>query len=475
MSLAILVAACRENTLISSKLSPSNDTAQIKQLVLSCITHTYFDDTVMTNVNYSGIPVYEAIGNMYDPFFGTMTGSTFFQITPGSPGYDPFIDSTVTIDSCVLVVPFTYGCLLYGDTSNQNLTQTYQAFYMTDSMGYYSNYYSFTNKAVDERNPITAPFTVNMYHLQDSDNVAGADHASMRIRLNTYFTELLNVALANSYNAADPSAAFISAFNGICVRPADTRSVSNVIPYFELDGIDEYSSAGVLLYYHTKGSTITDTLIQQYSYNYAVCTHFNQITKSYSRYPINALLHSTAANDSIVALQNQPGASIDVKIYGINSIPKGVVINKAELQFTMLPQYNPMAPIYGPDTLGPPIKLYPNGLSIGNGMGGVYPDSATALNQLYLVADRYPTTSLTPLTMMDGYLHQFPVTNNYVYTVDLPREVMQAIAMKSDSIHLHINGSQDFYGAFHLVVGGGSLSDSTSRAKFVVTYSKLSH
>ena len=450
-------------------------------MTLQVITHTYFDDTVQTDLNYNGLPAYQAVGNMSDPFFGTMTASTFFQIVPGSPGYDPWLDASITnltIDSAVMVLPYTYGSLVYGDTSNQNLTQTYQVFYMLDTMGYYSIYYSFSNKAIDALNPISDPVTINTYHLMDSSNISGVDHAGLRIHLNNYFIGILKLALANSYAASDPSASFLTAFNGICVRPSDSREMSLSMPYFVLNGVDQYSTAGVILYYHYYSSTTGtyDTVTQLYEYNNEICTHFNQINKSYSRYPVNALINSGSKNDSIIALQNQPGASFDVKVYGINAIPKGVVINKAELQFTMLGgQYNPPNPILGPDSLGPPTRLYPTAFSIGNGKGGVYPDSATAANQIYLVADRYPVTSTTPLEVMDGYLHTFPGTSNNVFTVDIPRELMQAIVEGSDSLHFHINGTQDFYGAFHLVAAGGGYSDSTLRAKFVITYSKLSH
>ena len=30
---------------------------------------------------------------------------------------------------------------------------------------------------------------------------------------------------------------------------------------------------------------------------------------------------------------------------------------------------------------------------------------------------------------------------------------MASIAAKNDTLHYHINGTQDFYGAFHLVAG----------------------
>jgi len=80
--------------------------------------------------------------------------------------------------------------------------------------------------------------------------------------------------------------------------------------------------------------------------------------------------------------------------------------------------------------------------------------------------------------MMDGYMHNLNGATANTFTVNIPREVMQSIAAKNDTIHLHIAGSSDFYGAYHMVAGGGSYgrngtSDTTYRAKFVVSYSQL--
>ena len=50
---------------------------------------------------------------------------------------------------------------------------------------------------------------------------------------------------------------------------------------------------------------------------------------------------------------------------------------------------------------------------------------------------------------------------------------MASIFAKNDTIHLHINGTEDFYGAFHMVAGGGNYPDSNYRAKIKIVYSKL--
>jgi hypothetical protein len=462
---------CKENTLINSKVSPSNNAVNVLSYTLPVITHTYLDDSTVTSTNLGGIPIYQAIGAISDPFFGNITASTFFQVIPTD--FTPAIYVGDSIDSAVLVLP--YSGFTYGDTSSLSITQTYQVFYMADTLGLNSNYFSFSNKPVDLAQPLSDPTTITVNALQDSFNtlyVLPNDYPAMRIRLKlpalmSHLIPALNILTTSTNPVQD----FLNSFTGICVRVANTNQTANALPYFELDGATIYSEAAILVYYHPVGYP-TDTLAPEaYYFNTSACAHFNSITRTFSRAPVNNLIHSTLPNDSIVALSNQPGESIDVLIPGIKSklavaIGTGV-INKAELQFALLPSYYTAGNLT--DTLRTPENLSP--LGIGN---GVYPAGVGA-GLAYELADRYPLTSLTPLTVMDGYLHAPPnsPTSVPLFTIDIPREVIASIAAGNDTLHLHISGTSDYYGAFHLVAGGGNNSDSLYRAKFVVSYSKL--
>jgi hypothetical protein len=454
---------CKENTLINAKVSPSNNAVNVFSYTLPVITHTYLDDSTVTSTDLGGIPIYQAIGAMPDPFFGTMTASAFFQVIPTDFTYRYAGDS---IDSAVLVLP--YSGFTYGDTSSLSITQTYQVFYMADTLGLGSSYFSFSAKPVDLAQPLSGPATVTINTLKDSFNtpyILPGDYPAVRIRLNLpalmgHLMPALNVLTTS----ANPAQDFINSFTGICVRVANTGQTANALPYFQLN-----SQAAVLVYYHPFG-TFADT-ISSYFFDAGTCAHFNSITRSFNHAPVNNLIHSTLPNDSIVALSNQPGESIDVLIPGIKSklaaAIDGGTINKAELQFALLPSY--YTPNNLNDTLRAPENLSP--LGIGN---GTYPAGVGA-GLAYEIADRYPLTSLTPLTVTDGYLHLPPNSpaSVPVFTIDLPREVIASIAAGNDTLHLHISGTSDYYGAFHLVAGGGNHADSLYRAKFVVTYSKL--
>ncbi len=464
----IMQSGCRENTLIRSKVLPVNDTVGLKTYSLPCITHTYYDPNAITSTDIGGIPIFQGVGVYTDPFFGTMTGSTFFNLTTDDY-FNVFTDYQV--DSAILFLP--YGGFTFGDSTNQSLTQTYQVFYMMDTLGDPNlvSYYANSTKPVDYSNPLSDPVTANLYQLKDSFgyNLVAVNTPALRVKLRLpallqHLTPALNI-LANSSN---PTQDFLNAFNGICVMPANTRQGSTAIPYFRLDGDGSgglYSQAGILVYYHQPvGWVAGDTdLIERYYFSPSICSHFNNITRSYSRYPVNNLLHSSAANDSVIVLQNQPGASLDIVIPGISSLPAGV-INNAQLQIHLLPTYNR-------DTTLLPERMYPIGIGSAN-----YPSGVGAGGE-YNLADRYPVTSLSPLAFMDGFYHVLPVNgvNQRAYTINLPREVLNSIAAKNDTIHLHISGTQDYYGAFQMVAGGGTYVDTNYRPKLIVVYSKLNN
>ena len=462
----LALSSCRENTLISSRISPSNDTLTVKADTLyTCVTHTFYEDDNFTSTNLNGIPIYQGVGSLTDPNFGTMQAATYFQVSNPVPGST--FDSTYYIDSIVLVLP--YSGFTYGDTSTVTLTDKYQVFYLGDTLGYNTTYFSYSTKPIDVAEPLSAPFTVNINQLQDSFYVNGVGyHPGLHIKLNTATTlAKLNAAMAASTPTltSDPADAFISAFKGICVRPADYRTFSGAIPYFRLDplGTDIYSQAGLVVYYRSQGIDTETTF--DFLYNQAGCANFNAITKQFRNFPINNMIHSTQANDTVVALQNMPGACIDIKIGGLTKIGNNPnflnnnVINQAQLQFSLI-----NSPVNF-TSFAPPDQLYPVG--IGN---GTYPAGITA-GLTYEVQDRLPESSLTPYTVLDGTSHV--INNVTTYTIGLPREVIACINAKNDTLHLHIHGTQVIYGAYRMFAGGGNYPNNTYKAKLIVVHSSL--
>jgi hypothetical protein len=447
---------CKENTLINAQVSPSDDEIGVYSTSLTCITHTYFDDTGVMGLYIPNSNNYMGVGALTDDFFGTMTGAANFQVLPEHPSIAVYND--MTIDSAVLIMP--YSGYTFGDTSDQSATQTYQAFLLTEDVTPNTLYYSFTSKAIDVAKPLSEPVSVNLYHLKDSVSVNNVNyHPGLRLKLNlqTLLTRLLP-ALTLATNNADPNPAFHSIFKGVCLKVGNSNQFTKAYPFFRLDGTTDYSGAGILVYYHPNGSAGNDSLHHRYFFNSENCGFFNNVKKSYSHYPVNSLFTSVQANDSVIALQNQPGANLDILITGINSLPSGV-INKAELQLTLLPGYH--------NNFTVPTRLYP--LRISN---GVYP-AGTIAGGSYNVEDRYPESSR--ITILDGHIHDFTRdgVNVQTYTIGLPREIMSCRAAKNDTLHLRLTGTQDFIGAYRAVLGGGNHPNPVYRAKLFVVYSSL--
>ena len=447
---------CREHTLISSKVSPANDTAGIHADTLGCITHTFFDNDIYTSINIPGLDVYQGIGSITDDYFGTFSGSTFFNVVPQT--FIDGIDTGMHIDSVFLTLP--YSGFTYGDTTTMSLTQAYQVFYLADTLGYNTPYYPNSDKPLDV--PLSGAVNVNLYHLKDSISVNGRNYSpGLHIKLDAAtITAKLHNALKVSYAASNKTAAFITAFSGICVRPADTRKFTKAIPYFRLNGTGAYAEAGLMMHFHNYAG-VKDSF--EFYHAQGSCTHFNSITKSYSRFPFNNLINSTQTNDTIVGLSNQPGASIDVKVFGlVSKLPKNVVVNKATLQISLVSALNS-------STFFVPDQVFPIG--IGN---GTYPIGIEAGKE-YSIEDRKPLGSLSPYSILDGKSHTitYGSTGITTYTIGLPREVIANIAANNDTLHLHIHGTQVYYGAYRMLAAGGNYPDYRYKTKLIVVHSSL--
>ena len=446
---------CRENVLINSKLSPSTDSMGVYSTTLSCITHTVINDSGLTSINI-GLPIYQVVGSITDPFFGTMSGATYFQVIPTT--ITSHLYDSSTIDSAFLILP--YSGFTYGDSANSSLTQSYQVFYMVEPISYLDNYYTYSTKVLDQEHPLSIPSAVNIKKLKDSASVTvtlKSNYPAARIPLDLPILKNRLLYAQKALDSSNAITAFINAFHGVCVKPSNTNQSNTVLPYYRLDGTDTFSEAGILVYYHPNSSPTT-VHIEPYYFSTASCAHFNNVSKNYAHFPVGNLYKSTQVNDSVVALQNSPGPGIDVLIPGIKTLPKGI-INKVELQLTLLPGYT-SANYYAPE------KVYSIGIANAN-----YPTGLGA-GTSYLIADQYPTGSLSPLQVLDGYEHLF--NNKYrTFTVDFPREMMASFAAGNDTLHLRINGTTDYYGAFHMVAGGGNYPDSNYRARVKVVYSKL--
>lgn len=445
---ALSFTGCKENTIINSNLTPAVDNIKTFALAdsdITVLTKTKFDDSLVTSGTVS--PVIAGCGTInFDPFFGLTKSGLYFQVIPPTSAYT-FPIAASAIDSVVLILP--YSGFTWGDTTNQSQMQTFTAYRMLDTMSYSANYYSFKRFNVDRANPLGSA-TVNVYGLRNAVNLHDTTVSPhLRIKLSNNFKQLL----VDSSSQYVDYPTFLTWFKGICVEPDTNNGTS--IPYFELDGTDYYNTAGLLFYKN-------DSVITSYEYNTANCKQSNWVSRNYTSAPVAAYYNSPNVSDSIIMIQNQPGAAAEVRITNIahiNSIIGKSLINQAQILLTKVDVNSPAGAVS--TTYTEPGRIFPVGVD--------------EYGTTYSIADRLPLTNTGTLDFIDGKartvtIGAFTVTQ---YSVNFPRELQQALIQGRSEVHLRINGTQTYPGAYRLVAGGKSYSNGTYKLQVNVIYSKI--
>lgn len=458
----LTLSSCREDAIIKSSLTPAidnihtfglgpdfnNGTDTLKELTM--LTSTVYQDSVVTSTRNTGFPIFHALGFMEDPFAGKTYASIYAQFVPTAVK----TELTGTLDSLVLILP--YAGFTWGDTMSTS-TQTIKVFAINDAFSADSTYYSYSRlgtgaTAIGTATLVTGPS--NTGAIQDSLTVGIKNPkkqvAHLRITLDKNWAQSTFIPILKA-DSTYPD--FTKAFPGLYLVNTDTMgSRPKALPYFRLNGgSDIYGSASILAYMDGN-----DSIPVQFPYQETYGAHFNRITRDRTGYALNTLLDTTKPQ-SYVAMQNAPGVAIDLKLPYIQNLPKNVIINKAEITFTVA-----TAPGQTPEMdarFFPPARIYPQGI---NSSGGQY-----------TIADRYPINDGT-LNFMDGT--SSTVTRNgktlTVYRLNIPREVQQAIVAGSSGLHLRIGGTVNFPAAYRLVAGSRDNPDPTYRPTINIIYSK---
>lgn len=457
LTVLIMNSSCKENTLIRTDVVPAVDNITVFGTdTLTLWTKSVKEDSIATNAYVSGLSVYMGAGNITsDPFFGRTDADFYFQVRQPSDNYT-FDNTKYQVDSAVIILP--YSGFAYGDTTTSAGFQTFEAYRMTEQIYFDTIYYANSAPRRVEGTPMATatvhlPSLIRSYY--DSTLVGGVKRAPhVRMRLND---ALVNDLIGNSGTDRYANTAnFLAYFNGIYIK---ATQASNTIPYFLLNGDDNFSKAGILVYYHTRNSSgaITDTLAVSYPFDATASqtktAFFNRVSRSYAGTPAEALFNSRAITDNTVLIQNLPGAAMDIRIPYAQNLPL-CIVNKAELVITQIAA--PMDAIYEM-----PPRIYPQVVDESGRKGPI--------------ADREPVTSLVPLTFIDGNLRSANLGGVIVnqYVVNFPRELQNAIAGRKKELRLRINGTQSFIGAYRGTVAGKTFSQPAYQMKLNVVYTKL--
>jgi hypothetical protein len=445
--ISMAATGCKEDTIIKAGITPSSDFIYTDNVIGDTLTinaKTVLDDSIATSYTDANISVVHGLGVLNDPFFGRTNWGIYMQVVPTAANL-----SLPTVDSAVLILPYTG--FAWGDTNST--TQTYSVYRISDDLSDTVTYYSKTYTNVESTPISAAPVTVNLTHLGDSVRVQGANKAPhLRIKLTGAFKDAL-IAAANS--SAD-NAAFLSLIKGLYIRANDTGNTTNKrVPYFLLTGSADYMRASIALYYQENGNTAADSVRASFL-NFITngTVHYNYITRNYTS-QLQQYFQSIIKSDEVIAMQNEPGAALDIRIPNLKNLPIGL-INKAQLVITQVKIPGDMS-----DVFTTPSRIYPVGVD------------TTGLS--YTILDRLPLTSSSPLEFMDGTAHSVTMPNGTVttqYFINIPREVQSAIVNRKKELHLRINGTVTYPAAYRLLAGGSN-SDKYYKIRLNIVYSKI--
>lgn len=448
---AISTTGCKEDTIIKAGIAPASDDIFSNAIgdTLTIISKTVEDDSIATGFTPTTTNIVHAAGVTNDAFFGRTNWGIYMQVVPTASN----LTLASTPDSAVLILP--YSGFSWGDTNNKNASLEYVVYRVTESMSRDTLYYSKDKKAVDYANPVSDPVSVNLYNLKtDSIKVAGSKRAPhLRIKLKGSFLNELVTAAKNANNNGD----FLNTIKGLYIAARDTNNnTCKVIPYFFLSGSTDYARASIALYYNQNGNTNPDNISTSFlNFTTSDCAHFNYISRKYDGYPAYPFVKrtTTQVSDSIILLQNEPGAALDIRIPYIKNLPTAI-INKAQLVITKVS----VAGDPDAEVMREPNRIFPVGVD--------------ATGKSYTILDLANASDNTSVfTFVDGTKQEVTINGVTIsqWKLNIPREVQKAIMNKAEELHLRINGTVTYPGAYRLIAGG---KHSTYSIRLNITYTQ---
>lgn len=445
------LAACKEKSIIKPDLIPGVDSINIFQVdTMSMSVKNSYYDSLWTN-DY-GYPIV-GIGRISDDvFFGKTNQGVYLQFAPPIEGFS-FPAGTI-IDSTVLSIPYIYYA--YGDSSSTNPSHILhmKAYRITDPFALGDGtrrYYSFDKLAYGTE---LASSDVTVKSLTDTVALASGDTVSnlLRIKMKPAMEDLFKTISPGDLST---TTAFLDFFKGIYLGP-DTTKTQNTVGYFALNGgniLTNYANAQIEVYYHSTSSASLQKAF--FKFTPSTCSFFNGIYRNYNGFPIlNYLNNQTASRDSII-IEGYPGFRSDITIQLGNTIPISV-INKASMTVTVLKT--------GDETrFSPPAKLLVRVVDA-DGTERLVSDMANADG----------TVNTAGQTFVDGSPVSVTIGNQQYtqYTLNIPREIQNAISLRKTEIKLRLSASLPYPGAFRMIADGPNGAAGT-KLRFNVIYTKL--
>lgn len=304
------VNSCKDPVIEEAGLLTSDDSISLGKIdTLTALLSSVKETKPVSSGVATGL-----VGNMNDPYFGKTYAGLYAQVRMLTNNLS--FGSNPVADSMVLTLKFrnTYGPY----TVPQNLFVFRLDQTLDPAIQYTSDY------TARVQYPAIGSITGLIPNTEDSVAADGIKYAAhLRIRLsNNLAAEFLN---ADSTNFAD-NTAFLNFFKGFYIASSSDISGDGLVSF------DLYSVlSGISLYYHNDAA---DSLKIQFVINSSSAT-INKFDQLSSGSPVERFIQFPAAGgDSIAFIQAGGGSKAKIYFPYLDSIPKNLAVNLAELVIT---------------------------------------------------------------------------------------------------------------------------------------------
>lgn len=457
LALGLMVtSSCKEDTIVKSDITPGDNTLGTESVgdTMTVITKTFWTEKLKTSDKITDVLVVQPLGTIVDQFFGKTNSGLYFQVLPTVNNFS-FSTSGFTIDSAVMILPYSgYG---WGNRTDPK-PQRFKVYRVNEPMSVENDYYS--NQDLQVANNLLADVVVDMQQsINDTPTVLNETASFKHIRIplsNDFIKDVrdnLNTGVFND------DASFLAHFNGFYVAPDSNTNMGNntdLLSYILFDGGGDYARVAIAFYYTEDGSNESKTAF--FNYVRDKTANYSRISRNYAGFPAQSIIdrYSSTINisDDSLLLQNEPGASIDVRIPNIDKLPVTSIL-KAELLFTVISSG------VGADSLQTPIRVTPVGVD--------------AAGEEYEIRDFISSDIAAAVAYVDGVkrIEKDGSGNDITtYRINIPRELQNAIIDKRNELHLRIKGAgaKALPAAYRLITGGRG--HGTYKMQLNIVYAK---
>lgn len=363
-----ILTGCKDPAIEDKDLLNSDDNINLAKDTL----HFKVQTLAETNLASNGVSI-GLVGNLTDPVFGTTVAGFYGQprITSNniSFGENPVLDEVYLS----LVYSGKYGN--FDQPVDLNVYELSQS--LIDSVKYY------TNSSFAVNTPPIGQVTGFVPNITDSVEVWGTKYVPhLRVKLSNAFG---NKILTADTNALRDLTSFLSLFKGFYITTSSS-TVGNGAVYFDIRN----AISGITLYYHNDNQG--DSLAYTIPITGVTVQHTDN---NYSGTQVQTALSSpNPAGDEKVFIQSGAGTFGKLEITDLDSLPKNISINKAELILTQSPgDTSFLAPLlldlYRIDDAGQLQKLEDDGLSHFGGVRVSETIDGQTLNRYHFVITTY--------------------------------------------------------------------------------------